>query len=101
MDHQTSDRIVLIEAKIWAAIALSLTFILVISVIAIIGGVLFVEHDLENISPIDERLLSILKDVMMLSIGAVGGIAGRQGARAAASLLTKKGDDDASTRPTA
>jgi len=45
---------------------------------------------MENISPIDEKFLSILKDVMMLSIGAVGGIAGRQGAKAVANMLEKK-----------
>ena len=84
-----------IEVRIWAIIALSLTFILVISVVSIILGVLFVEHDMENISPIDEKFLSILKDVMMLSIGAVGGIAGRQGAKAAAEFL--KGKDNAAS----
>jgi hypothetical protein len=83
-----------IESRVWAVIALSLTFILVVSVVSIILGVLFVEHDMENISPIDEKFLSILKDVMMLSIGAVGGIAGRQGAKTAAELL--KGKDNAS-----
>ncbi len=83
-----------LEVRVWAVIALSLTFILVISVVSIILGVLFVEHDMENISPIDEKFLSILKDVMMLSIGAVGGIAGRQGAKAAAEML--KGNDNAS-----
>jgi len=88
-----------IEVRVWAIIALSLTFILVVSVVSIILGVLFVEHDMENISPIDEKFLSILKDVMMLSIGAVGGIAGRQGAKAAAEFL--KGEDDAATRPAA
>jgi hypothetical protein len=88
-----------LEVRVWAVIALSLTFILVVSVVSIILGVLFVEHDMENISPIDEKFLSILKDVMMLSIGAVGGIAGRQGAKAAANLL--KGDGDDSTRPAA
>jgi len=83
-----------LEVRVWAVIALSLTFILVVSVVSIILGVLFVEHDMENISPIDEKFLSILKDVMMLSIGAVGGIAGRQGAKAAAEML--KGKDNAS-----
>ena len=87
-----------IEVRVWAIIALSLTFILVISVVSIILGVLFVEHDIENISPIDEKFLSILKDVMMLSIGAVGGIAGRQGAKAVANMLEKKDD---STRASA
>jgi hypothetical protein len=71
-----------------------------LSVIAIIGGVLFVEHDMERISPIDTQLIGILKDIMLLAIGAVGGIAGRKGAYAAANIMAKK-DDDASTRPTA
>lgn len=87
-----------IEVRVWAIIALSLTFILVVSVVSIILGVLFVEHDMENISPIDDKFLSILKDVMMLSIGAVGGIAGRQGAKAVANMLEKNDD---STRASA
>ena len=78
---------------------LSLTGILVLSVVGIILGVMFVEHDMERISPIDQAFLAILKDVMLLCIGAVGGIVGRKGAYAAANLL--KRDDDAATRPTA
>jgi len=37
-----------LETRVWAVIALSLTGILVASVIGIILGVLFVEHDLET-----------------------------------------------------
>jgi hypothetical protein len=90
-----------IEVRVWAVIALSLVSILVLSVIAIIGGVLFVEHDMERISPIDTHLIAILKDIMLLCIGAVGGIVGRKGAYAAANLMAKKESDDAGTRPTA
>lgn len=86
-----------LETRVWAVIALSLTGILVASVIGIILGVLFVEHDMEKISPIDVQFMAILKDIMLLCIGAVGGIVGRKGAYAAANLM-KKGDDDASTR---
>jgi len=89
-----------LETRVWAVIALSLTGILVSSVIGIILGVLFVEHDMEKISPIDVQFMAILKDIMLLCIGAVGGIVGRKGAYAAANMI-KKGDDDASTRPTA
>lgn len=89
-----------LETRVWAVIALSLTGILVASVIGIILGVLFVEHDMEKISPIDVQFMAILKDIMLLCIGAVGGIVGRKGAYAAANLI-KKGDDDAATRPTA
>jgi branched-subunit amino acid permease len=89
-----------LETRVWAVIALSLTGILVSSVIGIILGVLFVEHDMDKISPIDVQFMAILKDIMLLCIGAVGGIVGRKGAYAAANMI-KKGDDDASTRPTA
>jgi len=89
-----------IEVRVWAAILLTLAAILVISVMAIIGGVLFVEQDKDKIAPIDQAFLAILKDVMLLCIGAVGGIAGRKGAYAAANMIAKK-DDDVTTRPTA
>jgi hypothetical protein len=67
-----------IEVRVWAAITLSLTGILVVSVLTILGGVLFVEHDMERISPIDEAFLAILKDIMLLCIGAIGGVVGRK-----------------------
>lgn len=88
-----------LETRVWAAIVITLTVILLVSVIALIGGVLFVEQDKERIAPIDQAFLGILKDIMLLCIGAVGGIAGRKGSYAAANLLKK--DDDAATRTTA
>lgn len=90
-----------VEVRVWAIIALSLTGILVASVIGIILGVLFVEHDMDRISPIDTQFMSILKDIMLLCIGAVGGIVGRKGAYAAANMISKKEDEDAAPRPTA
>lgn len=100
MEENSSATIALIETKVWAVIVLVLAAILLLSVVAIIGGVLFVEQDKTQIAPIDQAFLAILKDIMLLCIGAVGGIAGRKGAYAAANLINKK-DDDASTRPTA
>lgn len=90
-----------IEVRVWAIIVLALTGILVTSVVGIILGVMFVEHDMEKISPIDQAFLAILKDVMLLCIGAVGGIVGRKGVYAVANLISKKEDGDAATRPAA
>lgn len=67
-----------IEVRVWAAITLSLMGILVVSVLTILGGVLFVEHDMDRISPIDQAFLAILKDIMLLCIGAIGGVVGRK-----------------------
>jgi hypothetical protein len=52
-------------------------------VCAILGAVMFVEQDMTAIAPIDEAFLAIMKDIMLLCIGAVGGIVGRKGAYSA------------------
>ena len=79
-----------IEVRVWAIIVLSLTSILLLSTFGIIMGVMFVEHDMQSIAPIDEAFLAILRDIMLLCIGAVGGIVGRKGAYAAANALKKE-----------
>lgn len=80
-----------IEVRVWAAIVLVLAGILLISVICILMAVMFVEQDMTAIAPIDEAFLGIMKDIMLLCIGAVGGIVGRKGAYAAANAM-KEGD---------
>lgn len=79
-----------IEVRVWAIIVLSLTLILLLSTFGIIIGVMFVEHDMNQIAPIDEHFLAILRDIMLLCIGAVGGIVGRKGAYAAANMMKEK-----------
>lgn len=76
-----------IEVRVWATIVLVLAGILLISVICILLAVMFVEQDMERIAPVDEAFLGIMKDIMLLCIGAVGGIVGRKGAYAAANKL--------------
>lgn len=83
-----------IETRVWAVIVLSLTGILVVSVLSIILGVMFVEHDMERISPIDQAFLAILKDVMLLCIGAIGGVVGRKSLSTA--LEKRNGTTDSS-----
>ena len=80
-----------IEVRVWATIVLTLAGILLISVICILLAVMFVEQDMDKIAPVDEAFLSIMKDIMLLCIGAVGGIVGRKGSYAAANAM-KKGE---------
>jgi hypothetical protein len=75
-----------IEVRVWATIVLVLAGILLISVVCILLAVMFVDQNMEKIAPIDEAFLGIMKDIMLLCIGAVGGIVGRKGAYAAANL---------------
>ena len=79
-----------IEVRVWALIVLVLAAILLISVVCILLAVMFVEQDMERIAPIDQQFLGIMKDIMLLCIGAVGGIVGRKGAYAAANALKEE-----------
>jgi ATP/ADP translocase len=79
-----------IEVRVWAWIVMILASILMLSVCAILGAVIFVEQNMDKIAPIDEAFLGIMKDIMLLCIGAVGGIVGRKGAYAAANAMKEK-----------
>lgn len=81
-----------IEVRVWAWIVMILASILLLSVAAILGAVIFIEQDMDKIAPIDEAFLAIMKDIMLLCIGAVGGIVGRKGAYAAANAIKKEED---------
>lgn len=79
-----------IEIRVWAVVVLTLAAILFISVVAILGSVMFVDQDMNQIAPVDEAFLAIIKDIMMLCIGAVGGLVGRNSVNAAAKLMKGK-----------
>jgi hypothetical protein len=79
-----------IEVRVWALIVMVLAGILLISVICILGAVIFVDQDMERIAPIDQQFLGIMKDIMLLCIGAVGGIVGRKGAYSAINAMKDK-----------
>jgi len=79
-----------IEVRVWATIVLVLAAILLISVVAILLAVMFVDQDMERIAPIDQAFLGIMKDVMLLCIGAIGGIVGRKGAYSAINAMKKE-----------
>jgi hypothetical protein len=79
-----------IEVRVWATIVMVLAGILSISVICILIAVMFVDQDMEKIAPIDEAFLGIMKDIMLLCIGAIGGIVGRKGAYSAINSMKEK-----------
>ena len=76
-----------IEVRVWALIVLILSGILLFSVITILLAVTFVDQNPGEIAEIDKQYLAILKDIMLLCIGAVGGIVGRKGAYSAINAM--------------
>ncbi len=79
-----------IEVRVWATIVMVLAGILSISVICILFAVMFVDQDMERIAPVDKEFLGIMKDIMLLCIGAIGGIVGRKGAYSAINSMKEK-----------
>ena len=86
-----------IEIRVWAFIVISIMSMLFIIAIGILWAVTFEKQD-AALAPIDAIFLEILKAVAYMSIGTLGGIAGRKVSKA---IGDKLGDDDASTRPAA
>jgi hypothetical protein len=76
-----------IEIRVWAIVVLTLAAILAVSVVTILLSVMFVDQDMNSIAPVDEAFLGIIKDVMMLCIGAIGGLVGRNSVNAAAKMM--------------
>jgi len=60
---------------VWATVVIGVLSLLVISTVGIILSVLFVDHDLTKMAPIDQKFLEILKEIMLVSIGVISGVA--------------------------
>jgi len=64
-----------IQTIVWATVVIGVLSLLVISTVGIILSVLFVDHDLTQMAPIDQKFLEILKEIMLVSIGVISGVA--------------------------
>ena len=64
-----------IQTMVWAVVVIGVLSLLVISTIGIILSVLFVDHDLTQMAPIDQKFLEILKEIMLVAIGVISGVA--------------------------
>jgi hypothetical protein len=69
-----------VEVRVWAFIVISIMIMLTTITIGILWAVTFEEQSME-LAPIDSIFLEILKAVAYMSIGTLGGIAGRKVAK--------------------
>lgn len=74
MARMTSEEI---EIRIWAFIVVILSTMLFVIALGVLWAVAFEEQHME-LAPIDSIFLEILKAVAYMSIGTLGGIAGRK-----------------------
>lgn len=77
-----------IEVRLRAFVVVCLTLILVVSVISMIYAITFVDQSMD-LAPIDKIYSDMLKDIMLLCIGSIGGIAT---GKAISAVANKMGD---------
>ena len=78
-----------VEVRVWAFIVVSIMVMLTAITLGILWAVTFEEQSME-LAPIDAIFLEILKAVAYMSIGTLGGIAGRKVAKAVADEVAEK-----------
>ena len=78
-----------IEIRIWAFIVVIISTMLFIIALGVLWAVAFEEQSME-LAPIDGIFLEILKAVAYMSIGTLGGIAGRKIGKVEAKEETKQ-----------
>jgi hypothetical protein len=78
-----------IEVRLRAFVVICLTLILVIAVLSLIYAITFVDQSME-LAPIDKIYSDMLKDIMLLCIGSIGGIATGKAISAVANQMGDK-----------
>jgi hypothetical protein len=86
MSRMTAEEV---EVRVWAFIVISIMIMLTAITLGILWAVTFEEQAME-LAPIDAIFLEILKAVAYMSIGTLGGIAGRKVAKAVAEEVAEK-----------
>ena len=87
MSRMTAEEV---EVRVWGFIVICIMIMLTTITLGILWAVTFEEQSME-LAPIDAIFLEILKAVAYMSIGTLGGIAGRKVAK---QVAEKVADDD-------
>ena len=62
----------------WAIVVLAITAILFFIVVALLYSVTFVVQPIKAMAPIDQAYTKMLNDIVLLIVGAIGGVAGKK-----------------------
>jgi hypothetical protein len=89
-----------IEVRIWAIVVLAITAILFFIVVALIYRTTFVTQPIKQISPLDLGDQKMLNDIVLLLVGAIGGVAARKGVKDAAEMIAAVQKPTPPTMPT-
>lgn len=82
-----------VEVRVWAFIVICIMIMLTTITLGILWAVTFEDQGME-LAPIDSIFLEILKAVAYMSIGTLGGIAGRKVSKQIGEEVSKKDEGE-------
>ena len=75
MNNLTNEEI---ETRVWAIVVMAITAVLFFIVVELIYRTTFVIQPIKAISPLDQADQKMLNDIVLLIVGAIGGVAGKK-----------------------
>ena len=67
-----------LEVRIWGFVVVMITIILFGIVFSLLYSVTFVTQPIKSMAPIDQAYTKMLNDIVLLIVGGIGGIVGKQ-----------------------
>jgi hypothetical protein len=84
-----------IKIRVWAFVVLAVVMILVGITSMMLYSLTFVEQPMKAMAPIDQAYTKMLNDIVLLIVGAIGGIASEKGLGMVTDALNKNHDVEA------
>jgi len=81
-----------IKIRIWAVVVLMIVFVFVGITSMMLYSLTFVEQPMKAMAPIDQAYTKMLNDIVLLIVGAIGGIASEKGLGMVTTALNKNHD---------
>jgi hypothetical protein len=75
------------EVRVWGFVVITVTLILCFIVIALLYSVTFVTQPIKSMAPIDQAYTKMLKDIVLLIVGGIGGVMTKRAAGAASKMF--------------
>jgi hypothetical protein len=76
-----------VETYVWGFVVIMVTLILCFIVMALLYSVTFVTQPIKSMAPIDRAYTKMLKDIVLLIVGGIGGVIGKKGVGTAVNAI--------------
>jgi len=82
-----------IKIRMWAFVVFSVVFVFVCITFMMLYSLTFVEQPMKAMAPIDQAYTKMLNDIVLLIVGAIGGIASEKGLGMVSTVIAKNHEE--------